>query len=65
MSGQHAFGGGWRTPPEPGDWHTTALMVLMLALLVIGFALIAAALNEWVYGDWRCAFAECRRIVTP
>lgn len=33
------------------------------ALVVFLFAILAGAsagYNEWLYGDWRCAFAECR-----
>jgi hypothetical protein len=60
VSGQHSYLGGWRTPPQSNDPWTTALVILMLALVVFGGACLLGAWNEWLYGDWRCAFAHCR-----
>jgi hypothetical protein len=33
-----------------------AIGAVVLILLTLGYA----ALNDWLYGDWRCAFAQCR-----
>ena len=38
-------------------WAGVALVVL--ALLLLG---ADAAWNQWVYGDWRCAWAHCRKV---
>jgi len=32
------------------------VIILVLSAAVVGWA-------EFVYGDWRCAFAECRIVV--
>ena len=36
----------------------------MALLIVIGLLVIAGdvAWNQWVYGDWRCAWAHCRKV---
>ena len=39
-------------------WAIVALVVL--AVLVLGGM---AAWNEYVYGDWTCAFAHCRKVI--
>lgn len=41
-------------PPTP--WWMWPLGILFIALCVLAYAGWA----EWLHGDWRCAFAQCR-----
>lgn len=34
-------------------------VAVWIGLIVVGFGLLLAG-NEWLYGDWRCALAQCR-----
>lgn len=43
------------SPPPPKDSHVY-LGLAFVVLLVIGWLVVKA----YTYGDWRCAFAECR-----
>lgn len=35
-------------------------ILVLLAILVATFELARA---QWVYGDWTCALAECRKVI--
>ncbi len=45
-----------RPPETPGDTLTYIIGGLLIILLLGGYAGCA----EYLYGDWRCAFAQCR-----
>lgn len=35
-------------------------LIVVLAVIVLGVDL---TVNQWLYGDWTCAFAKCVRVV--
>lgn len=55
-------GTGWRyLNSEPGRWLVAGLCFAIIVAM-IALALLQA---ELAYGDWTCAFAECRKVIKP
>jgi hypothetical protein len=43
-----------------GERVLTALGVFLVLALVFG---AGALYGHWAYGDWKCGFSECRRVL--
>lgn len=51
---QHRFGGGYEPEPTPTWMYWVAgLCVVVAVVILMGWA-------QFIHGDWRCAFAQCR-----
>jgi hypothetical protein len=44
-------------------WDEHAIAALLLIAFVLLIMSFAAAYSLLFYGDWHCAFVECRRVV--
>jgi hypothetical protein len=44
------------------DSGPAVIVILALIAVVVVFAALVAA-HWWLYGDWRCVFIECRKVV--
>ena len=43
--------------------RTSIVAWVIILTLLGGFAGVAALWNQYIYGDWKCAFAHCRKVV--
>ncbi len=43
--------------------RTTRVALAILVMVVALFFGVQVAWSAYVYGDWKCAFAECRKVV--
>lgn len=50
-------------PPSGWYWWEVVLAGLLLLLFVAACVGIGVAWNQWLYGDWHCAFIHCRKVV--
>jgi hypothetical protein len=39
------------------------IMALIIITILVGIIGIEVLWNQYVYGDWKCAFAHCRKVV--
>jgi hypothetical protein len=42
---------------------TNRLMLLIATMIIVGVFGISATISQLVYGDWRCTFMQCRKII--
>ena len=43
--------------------HATIIAWIAVITLLVGIVGVEALWNQYVYGDWRCVFAHCRKVV--